>query len=170
MAIARLKRHVHTLASDNQNLARKVSRAYQRVTELEGVVQPRPNGNCYSATSNFSYCYHDAALSWQQDTLFGATRNRNITGNVVVVARDNATPSTISDTLGIDKQISVHKPNRSIYRIAVGNKGQAGVSAVKSFLNNVRNRVPETWKVQRQRTPITMQRERSLNIINSRIQ
>ena len=106
MAVARLKRHVHTLASDNQNLARKVSRAFQRVTELEGVVQPRPNGNCYSATSNLSYCYHDAALSWQRDTLIDATHNQNITGNVIVVARDNATPTIVSDTLGIDKQVS----------------------------------------------------------------
>jgi len=104
------------------------------------------------------------------ETFFDTTCNRNITGNVVVVARDNATPTIISDTLGINKQITFHKAHRPIYRIAVGNKGRAGVFAVQSFLHNVRNRVPQAWKVQRQRTPITMQREMSLSILNSRIQ
>ena len=127
MAFSTLKRQVNALTFENQNLIREVSRANKRVTALESIVHlSSKNGNSYNATSNLtSHHNHDAASLWQRDTFFDTTCNRNITGNVVVVARDNATPIIISDTLGITKQITFHKAHRPIYRIAVGNKGRA---------------------------------------------
>ena len=166
MTLLRLKHQLHTLIFNNKNLTRKASQAQERVVELERVL----NGDRYDVTTAHSHFRHEVALLWHQDTLADAEHSSRITGNVVVVARDNASPDTVLDALGTDKPISYHKPHRSVYRITVGDRGKAGVPAVKSFLQQVRSMAPQAWKIQRQRTNITMNRERSLNMLNSRIQ
>ena len=160
-----LTSQLHSTTLENQCLKCTVAKAHGRIKDLE-----RDNGFRQHETS--SVCENnrdDAAYIWRKDTEKDFHNYEDIAGNAFVVTRDNASAPTISRTLGTDKTIVPCFKNYT-FRVQVSNKGRAGASDVKSFLQTVQDKAPRQWKVQRERTRLTMQRERSLNTINKAIQ
>ena len=171
-AEAHLSEQVRTLTSqlqsttsENQCLKHTVAEAHGRIKDLERDIGSRQHETFPECENNRD----DAVYIWKKDTEKDFHKYEDIAGNAFIVTKDNVSASTISRTLGTDKTIVPCTKNHT-FRVQVSNKGRAGASDVKSFLQTVQDKAPQQWKVQRERTQMTMQRERSLNTINKAIQ
>jgi len=156
-----LSKQIHIVTSENESLK-------QSVTSANGHI------NVFERSCDFRYRARDNATIWKKDTEQDVRKYIDISGNAVVVPRTNPNvivpPASISSTLGIDEPVVPFNKSNTAFRIQFGNKGRAGANDVKTFLQQAKDRAPHGWKIQRERTPLTMQRERSLNTINTNIQ
>jgi len=156
-----LSKQIHIVTSENKSLK-------QSVTSANGHI------NVFERSCDFRYRARDNATIWKKDTEQDVRKYIDISGNAVVVPRTNPNvivpPASISSTLGINEPVVPFNKSNTAFRIQFGNKGRAGANDVKTFLQQAKDRAPHGWKIQRERTPLTMQRERSLNTINTNIQ
>mmetsp|Transcript_2218 Transcript_2218/g.4994 ORF Transcript_2218/g.4994 Transcript_2218/m.4994 type:complete len:363 (-) Transcript_2218:2665-3753(-) len=160
-----LTSQLHNTTSENQSLKQTVALAHRRIHDLERVIGFRKQD-----ASPVCEKEYDTASTWKRDTDLDWQKYEDIAGHAFVATRDNVSVDTVSQVLGTDKPIVPCNKNNNMFRIPLANKGRAGASVVKSFLQFTKQKAPQNWKVQRERTQLTMQRERSLNDINVAIQ
>jgi len=117
----------------------------------------------------------DKVIRWYEDTRRADIDFEAISGNTFIQAPNNisATPETIANTLNTDKPV-IQKMNRhnqptNSFRVIVGPRGREGTIATNNFLPAAQHRAPPGYKVQREKTVLTIQREKAVRQINSAV-
>jgi len=143
-----------------QQLENDRGRYTRQFTHLEQLCQETSRT---STLNSSSFTTSLPATRWHEETSLDTSTYNEISGYTFIKPRDSSqasSPYIIASTLSTDKDISPHPTVRGAYRLDVGSKGRAGTLATGDFLRAVKGRIPPRLNVQREKTRLTILRNK----------
>lgn len=111
-------------------------------------------------------------MKWREDIQRDLSAFEEISGQVYIKAPNNVptSPQQIAQTINTNKTIIPRNKPFNSFRIQVGPRGREGTLAVNNFLTQAKPRLPPGYRIMREKTPLSLQREKAVRVINSSIQ